>query len=209
MKVVVVLDFDGTVTTKDVGDEVCDRFSPPSWRDIDAQWVRNEISLPEAQRRMWALARCTRQQAVDFGREVGVLRPGFDGFLAAASQAGVRLWLASGGFDFYIEAILGERLGRFECSFFNRTRFDGEGIALDFHQGLGCDKCAVCKGRVCERARAEGARVVFVGDGASDRCAIGKADVMCAVAGSMLARGCEARGVPHHTFESFAELPIF
>jgi 2-hydroxy-3-keto-5-methylthiopentenyl-1-phosphate phosphatase len=206
MSLVVVLDFDGTVTTKDVGDEVCDHFAPPEWRDIDAAWVRNEISLPEAQRRMWALARCTREEAVEYGKQAGPLRPGLDAFLDAATQAGARLWLASGGFDFYIEAILGERLSRFERRMFNRTRFSGGGVELDFHEGLGCDKCAVCKGRVCQAARAEGARVVFVGDGASDRCAIGEADLLCAVAGSMLARGCEGRGVEARPFVSFEEL---
>src|SRR5437016_12740704 len=111
---VLVLDFDGTLTTTDLGDDLCDRFAPPAWRDIDAEWVRNEISLPEAQRRMWALARCSREEAVAFGREVGELRAGLDGFLDSAARAGARLWLASGGFDFYIEAILGERLSRFE-----------------------------------------------------------------------------------------------
>ena len=206
MSLILVLDFDGTVTTKDIGDEVCERFAPPAWRDIDAEWVRNEISLPEAQRRMWALARCSREEAVAFGREVGQLRPGLDAFLDAAGNAGARLWLASGGFDFYIQAILGERMGRFERAFFNRAHFRGGGVEIEFHQGLGCDKCAVCKGRVCDQARAEGARVLFIGDGASDRCAIGKADLMCAVAGSMLARGCGQRGVAHREFSSFAEL---
>jgi 2-hydroxy-3-keto-5-methylthiopentenyl-1-phosphate phosphatase len=153
-----------------------------------------------------SLARCSREEAVAFGREVGLVRTGFDGFLDAATGAGARLWLASGGFDFYIEAILGERLGRFEHAFFNRTRFVGDTIELEFHQGLGCDRCAVCKGRVCERARAEGARVIFIGDGASDRCAIGKADLLCAVEGSMLARGCQERAVEHRSFADFAEL---
>ena len=206
MSVVLVLDFDGTVTEKDVGDEVCDRFAPPEWRDIDAAWVRNEISLPEAQRRMWALARCSREEAVAYSSEVGRVRAGLDRFLDAAAAAGAELWLASGGFDFYIEGILGERLRRFERSFFNRARFVGSRIELEFHQGLGCDKCAVCKGRVCDLAKAEGKRVIFVGDGASDRCAIGRADAICAVGGSMLARGCEARGVAYRPFEDFQAL---
>ncbi len=208
MSLVVVLDFDGTVTTKDVGDEVCDRFAPPSWREIDSAWVRNELSLPEAQRQMWALARCSRDQALACSKEVGQLRDGVDDFLAATASGGARLWLASGGFDFYIEAILAERLARFERLFFNRARFVDGGIELDFHEGLGCDKCAVCKGRICQLARADGARVVFVGDGASDRCAVGQADLICAVEGSMLARACQAAGVEHRTFSSFADLDL-
>src|SRR4051812_13215911 len=85
---VLVLDFDGTVTKKDVGDEVCDRFAPPSWRDIDAAWVRNELSLPEAQRRMWALARCERPEALAYAQKIGELRPGLDALLESVHRAG-------------------------------------------------------------------------------------------------------------------------
>src|SRR5438309_1022287 len=81
---VIVLDFDGTVTQKDIGDEICDRFAPPAWREIDAAWVRNEISLPEAQRRMWGLARAERPEALAHARAIGHLRPGLDALLAAA-----------------------------------------------------------------------------------------------------------------------------
>src|SRR5262245_60327994 len=100
---VILLDFDGTVTQKDVGDEVCDRFAPSTWRDIDAAWVRNEISLPEAQRRMWALARCHPAEAIAYARAIGCLRPGLDDLLATVDKIGASLWLGSGGFDFYIQ----------------------------------------------------------------------------------------------------------
>ncbi len=63
---VLVLDFDGTVATRDIGDEVCDRFAPPEWRDFDHLWVKNEISLPEAQKKMWALARAERSEALAY-----------------------------------------------------------------------------------------------------------------------------------------------
>ena len=204
---VLVLDFDGTVTEKDVGDEVCDRFAPPEWRDIDAAWVRNEISLPEAQRRMWALARCDRAQALAWSREVGRLRPGLDALLAQVVRSGGSSWLASGGFDFYIEAILDGHLPRFERAYFNATTFVDGRIEVGFpHEQLQCGRCAVCKGKVCEMARATGARVIFVGDGASDRCAIGKADVLCAVEGSLLARACDERKVAYVPFARLDEV---
>jgi 2,3-diketo-5-methylthio-1-phosphopentane phosphatase len=204
---ILVLDFDGTVTDKDVGDEVCDRFAPPVWRDIDAQWVRNEISLPEAQRRMWGLARAARDEALAYARVVGTLRPGLDRLLAAVDELGGAAWLASGGFDFYIEAILDGRLARFARAFFNATRFADGRIEIDFpHHALACARCAVCKGKVCDLARAAGASVVFVGDGASDRCAIGRADRLFAVRGSLLARACDERGVAYEPFEGLDEV---
>jgi 2,3-diketo-5-methylthio-1-phosphopentane phosphatase len=204
---ILVLDFDGTVTQKDVGDEICERFAPPAWREIDAAWVRNEISLPEAQRRMWRLARCGREEAIAYGRQIGVERPGLDALLAGVGARGGEAWLASGGFDFYIEAILDGRLARFERKFFNGARFVGGSVEVDFpHADLSCGRCAVCKGKVCDRARERGARVVFVGDGASDRCALGRADRLCAVRGSLLARACDERGVDYFAFDRLDEV---
>jgi 2,3-diketo-5-methylthio-1-phosphopentane phosphatase len=204
---VVVLDFDGTVTQKDIGDEICDRFAPPSWREIDEAWVRNEISLPDAQRRMWALARAERPDALAYAQEIGHLRPGLDALLAAARRAGAAVWLASGGFDFYIEALLGPRLAVFERQYFNATRFIDGRIEVEFpHVHLSCERCAVCKGKVCDAARATGRTTLFIGDGASDRCAIGRADRIFAVRGSLLERTCRERGADYVPFEDFAEI---
>ena len=202
-----MLDFDGTVTQKDIGDEICDRFAPPAWREIDAAWLRHEISLPDAQRRMWALARAERPEALAYAREIGHLRPGLDPLLDAARRGGAELWLASGGFDFYIEALLGPRLEAFARRYFNTTRFVDGRIEVEFpHAGLACGRCAVCKGKVCDAARATGRPVVFIGDGASDRCAIGRADHIFAVEGSLLHRACDERGVACTPFSGFDEI---
>jgi 2-hydroxy-3-keto-5-methylthiopentenyl-1-phosphate phosphatase len=202
-----VLDFDGTVTHKDLGDEICSRFAPPDWRAIDERWLRNEISLPEAQRQMWALARCEEPEALAYARQVGALRPGLDVLLDAVTRAGGATWLASGGFDFYIRAILGSRLERFERTYYNSAAFMRGTVQVDFpHDHLACGRCAICKGKVCDLARANGTKVVFVGDGASDRCAIGRADLLCAVEGSLLARTCDERGVPYLAFTDLADV---
>ncbi|MSP59043.1 MAG: hypothetical protein EXR72_01660 [Myxococcales bacterium] len=206
---VLVLDFDGTVTNADIGDAVCARFAPPEWRAIDDQWVRHEISLPEAQRRMWALCRATRAQALDGAREAGELRPGLDALLDGAAARGVDLWLASGGFDFYIEALLGARLDRFARRYYSTARFGGDRISVSFpHADLACDRCAVCKGKVCDLARASGpgTEVLFVGDGHSDRCVIGRADRVAAVRGSHLAKHLEGHGAGFRAFDALDEL---
>jgi len=202
-----VLDFDGTIATADVGDALCDRFAPPSWRAVDAAWVRGEVSLPDAQRRVWKLARARREEAVAYARECGALRPGLDALLDGAAARGVPVWLASGGFDFYIEALLGPRADRFARRWFNRIRFDGDRLLVEFpHAALACGRCAVCKGRVCELARAEADRVVFAGDGHSDRCALERADAVAAVRGSALARIAVERGLRAVEFDALDEL---
>lgn len=202
-----MLDFDGTVTERDVGDEICERFAPPEWKAIDDAWVRNEISLPDAQRQMWAMTRCREPEAVAHARSVGHLRPGLDSLLDSVQRAGASAWLASGGFDFYIRAILGARLDRFDRTWFNAAKFIDGAVQVDFpHTQLGCGKCAVCKGKVCDQARLHGQKVVFVGDGSSDRCAIGRADLLFAVEGSLLAKTCEERGIDYLPFTDFDDV---
>jgi 2-hydroxy-3-keto-5-methylthiopentenyl-1-phosphate phosphatase len=203
-----VLDFDGTLTSDDVGDALCDRFAPPAWRAIDDRWVRHELSLPEAQRAMWALVRATRGQAIEFLRDRITMRPGLGALVDAAAARAIPVWLASGGFDFYIEALLGDLRARFACAFYNTARFDGDRVAIAFpHAPLACGRCAVCKGRVCDLARADGAEeVLFVGDGHSDRCVVGHADGLAAVRGSTLARHLDERGVAYRPFDRLDEL---
>lgn len=198
-----VLDFDGTLTQVDVGDALCAKFADPSWLEIDRRYARGELSLPEAQRQMWALFRATREQARAFALEVGVLRPGVDALLERARELGYALHLASGGFDFYIEAILGERLARFAAVHCNSARFEGERMTPIFAEGLACARCAVCKGQVLSGA---GPRSVFVGDGHSDTCAIGKAQRLFAVRGGRLHAAAVEQGAAVTAFESLAEV---
>src|SRR5687767_4544319 len=95
---VLVLDFDGTVTRKDIGDEMCERFADAQWREIDEKWVRGQLTLPEAQRQMCSLARAERAEAISYARQVGALRPGLDALIDGVRSRGGELWLASGGF---------------------------------------------------------------------------------------------------------------
>jgi phosphoserine phosphatase len=152
---------------------------------------------------MWALVTAPAEAILDYTRTIGAMRPGLDALLDAAE--GAEVVLASGGFDFYIEAILGPRLHRFAAVYCNHGTIGPGGVAVSFpwRDRLGCPMCAVCKGRLCAERRQDGRRVIFVGDGTSDRCAIGAADELWAVRGSRLAA---AAGGAAREFDSFAEI---
>jgi phosphoserine phosphatase len=202
-----VLDFDGTLTQLDVGDALCDRFAGAGWKAIGQQYARGELSLPVAQEQMWALFRGTTEAAQAYAREVGALRPGADALLEAP---GWTRHLGSGGFHFYIEAILGPaRLGRFHAVHTNTLDWDGERVVPRFNaEGLACHRCAVCKGKLCARLRDAGAaRVVFVGDGHSDTCVLDQPFVeVHALAGGALHRAAVARGARVQAWTTLSEV---
>ena len=49
-------------------------------------------------------------------------------------------------------------------------------------------------------------QVVFIGDGASDRCAVGRADRLFSVRGSLLQTACIEASAAYTPFDSFAEI---
>ena len=191
-----------------MGDELCDRFAPPEWLVIDQAWERGEISLPNAQKKMWAMIKATSHELLDYATEIGPIRAGFDSLLKHAQTHNIPLVLASGGFDFYITHLLGDRANHFENCYYNHGVPNGVSVDVSFPcmERMGCTSCAVCKGMVCRHYRAKYGRVVFIGDGTSDRCALGEADQICAVRHSKLAGYCREAGMNPILFDTFDEL---
>lgn len=209
MPPVVVIDFDGTLAEIDVGDAICDRFAPPSWRGIDERWLRHEIPLPDAQRQMWALVGAGPDEIRAFADSVGRLRAGAAELLEEAAQGRLEVVLASGGFDLYIDRILGPWIARgaLPLRFANRLVWKhGRTVATFPHPDLSCATCAVCKGEVVRRQRRPGRQVVFVGDGASDSCAAPVADRVFTVKGGLFEQTCRERAIPHTAIVDLREV---
>jgi HAD superfamily phosphoserine phosphatase-like hydrolase len=198
-----VVDFDGTLAVQDVGDELCETFAEPGWRSHGAAWRRGELSLPDAQRRMWASVRADGPALVARAREVGALRDGAERLFEAARRGDLRLVLASGGFGLYVEAILGDRLSLFDAAYYNRLEPGPNGPELSFpHRALARGPYAICKAAVCEQHRAS----TFCGDGSSDRSVAGSVPTIFAVRESLLSLHCNERGIPCVPFTTFDEV---
>ncbi len=203
----IVCDFDGTIITADVGDELCRRRLPDHFPDWERRLAAGEFPLVEGQRRIWPRLRITEAEFAAFVAEIARFRDGFRAFRGAAREAGVPFVVASNGFSNYIERVLVPPDAP-DALYANRLAFAAGGVEPDFpHLGrLGCASCGVCKGKVVAALKAEGRRVAFLGDGTSDRCAAGEADLLFAVRGAGFERWLRARGTPHRAFETFGEV---
>ena len=208
-----VLDFDGTIMKEDVGNAICDRFASPRWRDVNDQYLEGRLSIFEAQQEMWDLVSATEQAIEAF---LGGLerRRGFVELLERASKRDIPIVIASGGFEWYIQRLLGSDLRMVDAVYANRLSFDSAGkIRPQFPHldQLGCHRCAVCKARVIERFRSDlgsDSTIIFAGDGASDQCAVTHADRVYTVRGSSLARFCSASGIAHAAFDTFDSVAL-
>ena len=206
----IVCDFDGTVTTRDLGDQVAIHFGPDGhWRRAEDEYRQGTFPFSELIRRIFAPITATPEAIAAFARSRAVLRDGFVEFLATCREAGRPFVLASAGLDVYIEPVL-ERLppalrGHVLVRA-NAARCSDQGLEVRFH-GEGardCGHCGFCKGTVVRELQAAGHRVALVGDGSADRCAADAADLV--FARRSLAGYCGARGIPFRPFETFADV---
>ncbi|HEY3367595.1 MAG TPA: HAD-IB family phosphatase [Symbiobacteriaceae bacterium] len=195
---VVLTDFDFTISEVDIGDLITNTFSPPSAETL-ARYRAYEIGT----RLYWAdsMARVDPNAGAELAATVGI-DPHFAGFARWAAGQGIPMAVVSDGFWFYISRVLSrEGLGHLPV-FCNDMPATGR---LEFPNGSAlCDRCGCCKAGVARRVKAQGAHVVYCGDGSSDIYGSGFADWVFAK--GRLARYMERRGSPFFPLDSFDDV---
>ena len=201
----VFLDFDGTISTEDVGRYVLARFADPSWWELHLAFAAGTIGGRECLIDQWALMGVpndvSEAELRSAAREVP-LDPGFEPLVVALRSEGAEVAVVSDGFGFYVHDA---------CAPAGVEVFTN---AVDFATGelqfphedrcCPCSTCGVCKQAPIKDARYRGITTVLVGDGASDRKAALLADVVFAK--DELADWCRAAGVRHHRFETLRDV---
>jgi 2-hydroxy-3-keto-5-methylthiopentenyl-1-phosphate phosphatase len=145
-----------------------------------------------------------------FLEETVHFRQGLEELLESWTRDGGRVLIASGGFDFYIHRILQRpAVRRFDLSVLSshgEVKDGGIEVSFPYLETMGCPKCTLCKGRLLWSLRKGEQKIVFCGDGLSDRCAIAACDVLFCVGGSSLHDHARAAQVPHEPFGTFDEV---
>jgi 2-hydroxy-3-keto-5-methylthiopentenyl-1-phosphate phosphatase len=193
----VVLDFDGTITEIDLLDEIAARFGDPAvHREVEHQLLSGRITLRECIEREFRPVRAPLEEVVDWVlREVRV-RPGLQELAELAAGRGWRALIVSSGFHELIEPVLA-REGVDLDVHANQLDPDHAGWRVLWRDGR---TCPVCR-QSCKRASLPAGRVVYVGDGYSDRCAALASTRVFAMKG--LASYLDEQG---HPYEHFGDL---
>lgn len=199
-----MVDFDGTITERDMLDAICSELAPAETAAAEAALVAGEIDLNECIRREFATIRGDHDAIIDEYVGRAVLRHGFVEFVRTAQGGGHRVVVISSGFEAVIRPVL-ERAGVGDLEVIaHDIRFSPEGTRVTFRSG---SRCATC-GERCKRPLvaelADPQTVVYVGDGWSDRCASLFASRRFARDG--LARFLEREGADYARFETFGEI---
>jgi 2-hydroxy-3-keto-5-methylthiopentenyl-1-phosphate phosphatase len=200
-------DFDGTVAPSDIGAALFERFAVRG-RDEAAdalrRWKAGEIGHRELTEIESRCMEASMEEALEFARGHAI-DPGFSAFSRAALERGDRVMVASEGYGFYVADQLA-RAGLHDVPWrANHARIEGRRWIPEFPWAdPSCPRCGNCKAQYARARRAAGDRVVFVGDGLSDRCGAAAADVVFARAS--LWDWCVREGLPARPFIGFAAL---
>lgn len=208
-KVLVICDFDGTVSRTDVGNGLFNRFTGRGWQEIDEAYCRGEIGSREAYTRVAAILEGDRERMLAFILGEAELDGHFPDFRMFCREKDLDLIIVSDGLDFYIDAVL-RRHGLEDIPVHaNRTLFRaGQPPGIEFPWASeDCGRCGTCKRGILRSRRGRYDRIVYVGNGHSDVCPSAEADLVFAK--GILLEACEARRRPCVPFDHFGDVLDF
>lgn len=198
-------DFDGTISTRDVGNRLFHHFSDGKSIEPVRRWKSGEIDSRQCFLDEAALMRDITQAELDRFIEGFELDPHFKKFVSWCRMKNLPFYILSDGHDFYIKKLLRDN------DLTGLQVYANQAVLQDGRMKFSwpwlehsCGRCANCKGHHIRRLRKPGQKTVYIGDGLSDLCALKEADIIFAK--DFLASHCQEFNIDYFPFDSFADV---
>ena len=211
----IVADFDGTITLQDSNDLLCLTHGNAENVQIEADFCAGIRNGSETMRRHFQAMRIGFDTYFDFLDAHIQIDPGFDVFLQHLRTRDMPFFIVSGGYRQGILRILGEERSK-GIQIFANDLLEKEGYlspqsateATACTEAIGpCDNCKkVCLATI---RRQSNKKILFIGDGMTDRCAGQEADLLFAKRGYALEKHCQGRELPYIPYTDFNELTAY
>ncbi len=203
----IFVDFDGTITTQDVGEALFEKFGiPEKVKPLINQLLTDEISSRDC----W-VELC---KSVEFISEVELnsfistipIDKSFAVFNEHCRRNGFQLYVLSDGFDYYIERIFNkENLSNIKY-FANKLEISDTGKLIPsfpFYD-VACSSSANCKRNHIINNSGDDEYTVYIGDGNSDKYTIDFCDFIFAK--DDLLKYCERNRISYFPFNNFLDV---
>lgn len=174
-KGMVFIDFDNTITTIDVLDDILERFSiDDHWRTLEEKWQAGKMSTKECLEGQLRSVRITRKDMEQYLSTISI-DPFFQRLLGFLRQRKVPVVIVSDNFSFMVTRILRNHRISGVRVYSNGIRLHKDQLIPSFpYQDASCPRCAHCKRR--HLLKHGDKTLVYIGDGLSDVCAAEEAD---------------------------------
>ncbi len=196
-------DFDGTITIKDIGDEIFKKFGV--FEPYNSLLKKGELEIETYWQILFDKLDATKEEIENYALEAEI-DPYFKKFVDFCREKNVNLTIVSDGFDIYIDPIL-NKLGVADIPVFKNAAVFEEGKFKPVYPyaSESC-KCpsASCKRNEILSVAPDEAFIIYIGDGYSDFCAAEHSDVVFAK--KELAAHCSKNKIPHYPYSSFFDV---
>ncbi|MFD1260209.1 MtnX-like HAD-IB family phosphatase [Entomomonas asaccharolytica] len=204
-KPIILCDFDGTISLKDVTDILLTHFGKDGCEDLEEQWLAGVIGSQECMSKQIALMDATLDELDNVLAQVEI-DPDFKAFVNKALDEDIVVHVVSDGLDYAIQSVLKRHnLGTLPV-FANRLLHDNKrSWRLDFpYASTGCVKASGnCKCAHLQKQQQHFNNVLYVGDGTSDYCVSHKVDLVFAK--DKLISYCQQHSINHYKIRNFAD----
>lgn len=208
-KILILTDFDGTITTVDLGSQFIFKFVTESLDDIERDFAKGKIGSRIAYEKIAARLKGSRGNMLEHVLAIEKLDPYFLEFCSLCREKNIDVKIVSDGFDFYIEAILSKYNLTFMEYYSNKAVFgEDSSFSVEFPgRNDFCGRCGTCKSRILNSYRLIYDEIIYLGDGYSDFCPSRYADMVFAK--KLLYQRCEREGTPCLPFNDFSEINAY
>jgi 2,3-diketo-5-methylthio-1-phosphopentane phosphatase len=203
MDLIVLCDFDGTITTIDTAEFILARFAQGNWRLFERQFENGKITLEECLTRQFSLVRASEKQILEELKGVVTFRLDFRKLAECCKENHIPLIIVSAGLDFVIQHFL--KLNHCQDLvevYAAKTAFSANGIRFTFPT-LFYKSSDNFKHDIVKHYESQGRKVVYIGDGLADYNPAKDANYSFAIEGSKLARLCKSHGIPCKNITDF------
>lgn len=209
---ILFIDFDGTISKRDVIDQILEEFADDRWLETEEKWTSGEIGSRECLQKQFSFVKATTGELNEF-LDALELDEGFAPLLDVCREANLNVHIVSDGFDYYIRRLLGKssRHRREQTDGINiwANRLiahgrDGWRTEFPYFSDVCADGCATCKPRVMSEQNKFAAPSIFVGDGLSDRFAAKAANIVFAK--NKLSEFCLENRIPQTAYSTLKQV---
>jgi 2-hydroxy-3-keto-5-methylthiopentenyl-1-phosphate phosphatase len=208
---ILFIDFDGTISEKDVIDRILEEFADERWLEIEAQWTSGAIGSRECLQKQFALVKASPAELDEF-LDTLKLDQGFSPLLEFCGETGVDVHIISDGFEYYIRRLLEKNISnrrQLENLSISANRLISNGrngwqTEFPYFEKICKNGCATCKPSVMKMKNPYAAPSIFIGDGLSDRFAAQSADIVFAK--KKLSEFCLENRVPQTTYTNLKQV---
>lgn len=202
MKKTIFVDFDGTITRKDVCAAMVENFAAEGWQEINEKWERKELSTKDCANMTFQLFRAGIDEVAELMETIEI-DDSFRDFFHFCRELGYKVYILSDGYDYCIEAVL-RKYDLCVPYYANKMIYDQVFTIECPHFNDSCGNCGTCKTKLIKALQEEGSQAVYIGDGYSDTCPAGHADVVFAK--KNLYEYCLEKGITAIHYDTFADI---